>query len=86
MCFYSEYLNRENVNLVTLDEIEKISKSLPGLLHLILTGGEPFLRSDIEEIAGVFYKNSGTKSISIPTNGFFTDLTSLKCSFRDRMM
>ncbi len=74
MCFYSEYLNRGNVNLITLDEIEKISKSLPGLFHLILTGGEPFLRSDIGEIAGVFYKNSETKNISIPTNGFFTDL------------
>lgn len=72
-CFYSEHLNK-GINCVSIAEIEKISKALPYLLHLILTGGEPFLREDIEEIIKLFFVNSNTFNITIPTNGFFTDI------------
>jgi len=43
------------------------------LLHLIITGGEPYLREDIDKIVKIFYKNTKIPIISIPSNGFFKD-------------
>lgn len=67
-CFYWQNLNASSQEL-SLEEIEKISKGLPNLLLLSLTGGEPFLREDLPEIAKVFYRNSNVRHIIIPTNG-----------------
>ena len=39
------------------------------LPQLLLSGGEPFLREDLAEIVELFYLRSGTRQISIPTNG-----------------
>ncbi len=46
-------------------------EKLPRLDFCNITGGEPFLRDDIEEIVSVIRKKS--KRIVISTNGFFTD-------------
>jgi molybdenum cofactor biosynthesis enzyme MoaA len=54
---------------ITLDEIEKIAKSLYPLPQLLLSGGEPFLRKDVADLVHMFYKHAGTRQISIPTNG-----------------
>lgn len=72
-CFYSSELN-QNIGELTLEEIRKISKNLPDLELLQLSGGEPFIREDIVEILEIFFKN-GIKKATIPTNGFFTDIT-----------
>ncbi len=48
-----------------------ILKKLPSLDFCNITGGEPFLRSDIQEIVDILKKKS--KRIVISTNGFFTD-------------
>lgn len=59
---------------LSFDEIEKISKNINNLSWLDITGGEPFLRSDLPEICALF----NTKVISIPTNGYDADkITSL---------
>jgi len=71
-CFYWEDLNAKKLEL-NLTEIEKISKSLPGLFFLRLTGGEPFLRDDLSEIAGCFYRNSFLRRLGISTNGVLTE-------------
>lgn len=72
-CFYWKKLNSKQ-NELTLDQFGKIAKSLKHpLSHLILTGGEPFLRDDLPEICRIFSNINGTKNIQIPTNGFLTE-------------
>ena len=48
----------KNLNLVNLEQIEKIAKNLRriGAGVVLLTGGEPFLRDDIVEIVRIFKK------------------------------
>jgi len=62
-CFV-DFNNLEREEL-TLEEIREISKHLGKLIWLDISGGEPFLRNDLDEICAVFE----TKSIAIPTNG-----------------
>lgn len=71
-CFYWKKLNKEK-NELTLDEIKKISRSMPNFFSLMLTGGEPFLREDLSEIALAYYKNNKIKNLSMPTNGLLPD-------------
>ena len=51
-------------------KVEIINK-LPEMSFTNITGGEPFIRSDIQEIVREVYKK--TNRIVISTNGFFTD-------------
>lgn len=48
-----------------------ILKKLPDLFFANITGGEPFVRKDIEEIVSILDKKS--RRIVISTNGYFTD-------------
>ena len=73
-CFYWEELNKKKDEL-TLDEIVKISKSLPNLLSVSLTGGEPYLRKDLDQVAAAFERNSNVRNIQVPSNGLVVDLT-----------
>ncbi|RMF94612.1 MAG: radical SAM protein [Candidatus Schekmanbacteria bacterium] len=59
----------EKTDELKIDEIEKISSSMDDILFLLLTGGEPFLRDDIDEIAYIFYKNNQIANLGIPSNG-----------------
>lgn len=52
---------------ITLDTIKK----LPQMYFTNITGGEPFIRTDLKEIVRELYKKSDR--IVISTNGFFTD-------------
>ena len=73
MCF-----NRRNVEAtekppeVTLTEVKKLARSISPLPQLLLSGGEPFIREDVSEIVHYFYRHSGTRQVSIPTNGALT--------------
>jgi MoaA/NifB/PqqE/SkfB family radical SAM enzyme len=59
---------------LTVDELDRITRTLGGSLYnLNLTGGEPFLREDLWEIAECFLRNTPVRSIVVTTNGFFTD-------------
>jgi len=71
-CFYWDKLNKKNE--IKLENIEKIAKSLKGVINVGFTGGEPFLRKDIEKIIYLFRVNSGMKIASIPTNGTLTSI------------
>ncbi|MDP8235291.1 MAG: hypothetical protein P9M08_06945, partial [Candidatus Erginobacter occultus] len=42
---------------LTIDEIEKVSRSMDDFLFLLPTGGEPFLRKDLPEIVRIFHRN-----------------------------
>jgi glycosyltransferase involved in cell wall biosynthesis len=54
-----------------LDEIKDIASKIRFLPLLTITGGEPFLRSDISRICALFYKHCGTRIITIVTNGTY---------------
>ncbi len=75
MCFYADSLNAPSGDGLTLAEIEKVSLSLPRLMQLTLTGGEPFLRRDLPQIIQTFYRHSGARSFTIPTNGAYSNDT-----------
>lgn len=72
-CFYWEELNKKNE--IPLEDIEKLTKSVNNLINVGFTGGEPFLRQDIDKIIHYFFVNSGMRIASIPTNGTLTKLT-----------
>jgi len=74
-CFYWRELNHPQKEL-SLEEIKKIAKnSRLNLLWLSLTGGEPFLRPDLAEIASSFCHYGKVANISIPTNAQLKDIT-----------
>ena len=61
-------------NELDLDEIDKLTKNLgSSLLNVNLTGGEPFARKDIEEIAKLYIKNTTVQSIYVTTNASLPD-------------
>ena len=59
---------------MSLDEIQKISKSLDSLLWLAFSGGEIYLRDDLVEISKVFYRNNRPAIMLYPTNGLLPEL------------
>ena len=61
-------------NELTLSEIEELTKNLgKSLLNVNLTGGEPFARKDITEIAKLYIKNTNIQSIYVTTNASLPD-------------
>lgn len=72
MCFYWDSMQKKTVQL-NLEQIIKIAKSLPNLLQLSLTGGEPSLRKDLPAVVKIFCQYSNVAKCSIITNGFLTE-------------
>lgn len=66
-CFYHEELNRPGD--LTFGQIDKVSRTMPAITDLWLSGGEPTLRHDASEIIDTFVRNNGVRRIIIPTNG-----------------
>ncbi len=60
---------------LSLEEIEKLTNTLPPMLLVNLCGGEPTLRNDLPEIVSLFSRNTMAKYITIPTNGFLPNRT-----------
>lgn len=52
-----------------LKEIEQMSKRYGEIIWILFSGGEPFLRNDLDKIVSLFNKNNKTCLFSIPTNG-----------------
>lgn len=73
-CFYWSELNNLSKKELSLEEVEKMSRTMGELLILYLGGGEPFLRRDLPEIAETFYKNNNTRLVGIPTNAFLPEI------------
>ncbi len=66
-CFYHNELNQPGD--MTFDQIEKVSRTMPSITDLWLSGGEPTLRHDASEIIDTFVRNNGVRRLIIPTNG-----------------
>lgn len=61
-------------NELSLNEIDKLTKNFGNsLLNVNLTGGEPFARKDIIDIAKLYIKNTTIQSIYITTNASLPD-------------
>jgi len=58
MCFYWEPIENSSKGEISLNEIEKISKSMPNFTWLLIGGGEPFIRKDLPDIITHFYNNN----------------------------
>ena len=76
-CSFCFYLSRPKPAAkppeLTVTEIEKVSASLGKLLWLAFSGGEIFLRRDVEQVAAIFYKHNQPAIILLPTNGLLTE-------------
>jgi MoaA/NifB/PqqE/SkfB family radical SAM enzyme len=66
-CFYHNELNQPGD--MTFEQIEKVSRTMPPITDLWLSGGEPTLRHDASEIVDTFVRNNGIRRLIIPTNG-----------------
>jgi MoaA/NifB/PqqE/SkfB family radical SAM enzyme len=66
-CFYHEELNRPGD--MTFEQLERVSRTMPPVTDLWLSGGEPTLRHDAVEVIRLFVENNGVRRVIIPTNG-----------------
>lgn len=68
------FIDFDNENIfkqeLTLSEINKLTKNLGGsIVNVNFTGGEPFARKDLVDIARAYCNNTTIQSIYITTNG-----------------
>ena len=68
-CFYWRRLNT-GAREMRPEEIRTMAASFRGPLSLSITGGEPFLRSDVPELAACFENNCSLRELGFATNGF----------------
>lgn len=80
---YYQSAAARNTPELSVDEYSRIARNMKGLVLLNLSGGEPYLRPDLFEIADAFVVYSGAWLISSPTNGSFPDRT---VDFAERML
>jgi MoaA/NifB/PqqE/SkfB family radical SAM enzyme len=77
---------------LTVSEIDKITKTLgPNLQNVNLTGGEPFARRELLDIARCYFRNTKVRSIFITSNGSLPDrietfLRALTVEFPERQI
>ena len=65
-CFYHKELNQPGD--LTFEQIEKVSRTMPQITDLWLSGGEPMLRRDLTQVIDTFVQGNGVERIIIPTN------------------
>lgn len=70
-CFYHEELNKNGD--LTFEQIEKMSRTMPPITDLWLSGGEPTLRKDVARIIDLFHANNGIRRLIVPTNALIKD-------------
>jgi MoaA/NifB/PqqE/SkfB family radical SAM enzyme len=76
-CFFSKELNKKNE--LSKDEIFRVINGLGLLKGVLISGGEPFLRSDLDQIVIEYVRKCRADVVSIPTNGFNTDQILASC-------
>lgn len=75
-CFYLQSTDHpgDRAAELTLDEIEKISRSLGTLLWLAFSGGEAYLRKDLVDISRIFHAQNRPAIMLYSTNGLLPEL------------
>lgn len=71
-CFYWQSLNHGES--LKIEQVERISAAMDEMVWLDLSGGEPFLRKDIDKICHLFIERNGVRHINIPTNAIQTNV------------
>lgn len=72
-CIHRSYLNARMKEELTLDEVRQIASHLPNFPWLLLTGGEPFIRPNLHEVAEIFCRTCRVSHVTLTTNGMYTD-------------
>lgn len=70
-CFYAGKMDA-GADL-SFEQLEELSRTAPRFDKLWLSGGEPFLRSDLVDIIALFHRTNGIQSINLPTNGLLPE-------------
>lgn len=72
-CFYWDELNKE-VDEMTLSDYKTLANNFKNDVNqVIITGGEPFLRKEIDQISKYFLNNPNIHSLNFITNGVLPD-------------
>jgi MoaA/NifB/PqqE/SkfB family radical SAM enzyme len=71
-CCYAEHLN--TTRDIPLDRLRTVAATAPPFRALLVSGGEPFLRRDLDEVLRAF-TTRGVEAVSIPTNGWYDERT-----------
>ena len=72
-CIMCDSWRKPSPNDLSLQEIENIFDQLPRMDAVRLTGGEPFVRRDMLEIAHLTQEKLRPLILHVTTNGFLTD-------------
>ena len=72
-CFYWQNLNQRDD--LSFEELAALSRDIGPLENLNLSGGEPFLRPDLDDVVRLFIRDNDVRQIYVPSSGFFTDRT-----------
>jgi MoaA/NifB/PqqE/SkfB family radical SAM enzyme len=83
-CVMCDSWRKDGEGDLTLPQIETIFRQLPRLHAVRLTGGEPFVRRDFAEIAGLASRLLDPMVLHVTSNGFLTDRIVSFCEQRDR--
>jgi MoaA/NifB/PqqE/SkfB family radical SAM enzyme len=83
-CVMCDSWRKEGEGELTLAEIERIYRMLPRLHAVRLTGGEPFVRKDLDQIAALTQEILQPSLLHVTTNGFLTERIVSFCEGRDR--
>jgi len=74
-CFYKETLDAPNPGEMSLTTMATTTEEIGPVLWYALAGGEPFLRSDLDEVIDIVQTHCRPKVFSFPTNGWYSDRT-----------
>ena len=72
-CFNSSIEKDERKQELTLEEYDKLSRSMNPFLTAFFGGGEPFVRDDFYKIVSLFRKNCNMQWSSVTTNGMLQE-------------
>lgn len=83
-CVMCDSWKKPSPDDLSLEEIERIFRQLPPMDFVRLTGGEPFVRADLPDIAGLVEEQLRPLCLHITSNGFLTDRIVRFCETRPR--
>jgi glycosyltransferase involved in cell wall biosynthesis/organic radical activating enzyme len=64
---------KEELSVAEITQMARSKNAAGRIPYLILTGGEPFLREDLDQLVQAFYLGLGTRFLTIVSNGSFPD-------------
>jgi MoaA/NifB/PqqE/SkfB family radical SAM enzyme len=83
-CIMCDSWKMPSRNDLNLEELDQIFIQLPAMDAVRLTGGEPFTRRDLPEIASLVQRHLQPLVLHVTTNGFLTDRIVSWCEQRDK--